>query len=314
MKLSELVAYRNELEKLSVTQIQHDATKDLNVITHLVKSCNTDIGTFKQKISADQEIITQAFGNYNQSILDLKESIDQIIDQEGQQWFLKSYTLYENEELVFTKQIDQVLNRRPTISDESRSFIQARVQMYNSWKHPGMIIRPGLEKFIEQLVMFDPLYILDIEHDLLQPAMSRFPVEYQKRLRPYVINELNNQHILEQIPNNQFGVCLVYNYFNFRPLEIIKQYLIEIYQKLKPGGTLLMTFNDCDRDKAVMLVEMNFASYTPGKIIQSLAESIGYETAFKWNDGGPSTWLELRKPGELTSLRGGQTLAKIIPK
>jgi SAM-dependent methyltransferase len=144
--------------------------------------------------------------------------------------------------------------------------------------------------------------------------VEKFPEEYQARLRPYVVDELKSTQWLKQIPDSQFGVCLVFNLFNFRPLEVIKQYLTEIYQKLKPGGVCLMTFNDCDRDKAVMLVEQHFASYTPGKLIQELTLNIGYEPIFKWHDGGPNTWLEIKKPGELTSLRGGQTLAKIVHK
>jgi hypothetical protein len=106
----------------------------------------------------------------------------------------------------------------------------------------------------------------------------------------------------------------VYNFFEFKPFEIIRKYLTEIYQKLKPGGTLIMTFNDCDRDKAVKLAEQHYACYTPGAMIQPFAATVGYNQIFSWNNNGPTTWLELRKPGALTSLRGGQTLAKIIKK
>jgi hypothetical protein len=30
--------------------------------------------------------------------------------------------------------------------------------------------------------------------------------------------------------------------------------------------------------------------------------------------GSPSVWIEFQKSGELTSLRGGQSLAKVLPK
>ena len=75
-----------------------------------------------------------------------------------------------------------------------------------------------------------------------------------------------------------------------------------------------MTFNDCDRDKAVMLVERRYCCYTPGKLLIQLAKTLGYEVLFQWHDNGPSTWLELKRPGTLATLRGGQTLAKILPK
>jgi hypothetical protein len=118
--------------------------------------------------------------------------------------------------------------------------------------------------------------------------------------------------MMTKIPDGQFGLCLAFYLFDFRPLEIIKKYLTEIYHKLKPGGVLIMTFNDCDREKAVQLVENNFACYTPGYLILDLAKSLGYEVLYSWNDGGSSTWLELSKPGELTTLKGGQSFAKVV--
>ena len=41
------------------------------------------------------------------------------------------------------------------------------------------------------MVMFDPLYLVDLKHTLLDPAVKKFPEEYQRRLRTYVVNELN---------------------------------------------------------------------------------------------------------------------------
>jgi hypothetical protein len=63
-----------------------------------------------------------------------------------------------------------------------------------------------------------------------------------------------------------------------------------------------------------MLVEQKYCCYTPGHLIMQLAQTLGFEIVFKWSDEGPWTWLELQRPGELTSVRGGQALAKIIPK
>ena len=73
------------------------------------------------------------------------------------------------------------------------------------------------------------------------PALQRFNTLYQQRLRAYVIHEQENTAIMAKIPNNQFAVCLAYNFFNFKPFEVIKQYLEEIYCKLLPGGVLIMT-------------------------------------------------------------------------
>jgi hypothetical protein len=144
--------------------------------------------------------------------------------------------------------------------------------------------------------------------------MAKFTEQYQNRLRTYTIKEDINQDILGKIPNNQFGFCFAYNYFNFRPFEILKKYLAEIYTKLKPGGTFIMTFNDCDRASAVKLVEQYYSCYTPGYLVRELVQSMGYEIVYSWHNDGPVTWLELKKPGELTSIKGGQSLGKIVQK
>ena len=164
------------------------------------------------------------------------------------------------------------------------------------------------------MVGFDPLNLVDQQHELLVPSFDKFPEEYKSRLRLYTVNENIDTEILDKIPNNQFGFCLAYNFFEFKPLEIVKKYMAEVYQKLKPGGTFIMTFNDCSRDKAVMLAEQRYACYTPGTLIKQLANTFGYTQTFSWDNDGPTTWLELRKPGTLSSLRGGQSLAKIMYK
>ena len=74
----------------------------------------------------------------------------------------------------------------------------------------------------------------------------------------------------------------------------------------------MMTFNDCDNEKAVRLAENYYACYTPGYLVKSVAERIGFELYFIWNDNSPTTWIELQKPGTLTTLRGGQALAKLV--
>jgi hypothetical protein len=116
------------------------------------------------------------------------------------------------------------------------------------------------------------------------------------------------------LPDQQIGFCLVYNYLDYRPFELVKIYLEEIYQKLLPGGVLAMTFNDCDRYQAMQAVEQGITGYTPGSLVRGWANYLGFEEIFCHQTGSPSVWIEFQKSGQLTSLRGGQSLAKILPK
>jgi SAM-dependent methyltransferase len=171
-----------------------------------------------------------------------------------------------------------------------------------------------LENFIQTMVGNDPLYLVDESRYLLEPALNHWNDTYKNRLREYHIEETFDQPILDKLPDSQFGVCLVYNYLNYRPYELIQKYLKEVYEKLRPGGVLIMTFNDCDYHNAMQLVEQNITCYTPGTLVKGYANFLGFEEIFEYRDTSPSVWIELKKPGTITSIRGGQALAKILPK
>jgi hypothetical protein len=312
MKLSDLVAYKIQLDDLSARSAQREVELGLGKITHLIGTQAIQLSNFKQQLDTQYNAINQHIDQFEIQLNELKQSIKTQIEIEEKYWFQESYRLYDQE--MRNDSADHILNRRPILANEVENLLRVRIQNYVDWQHPGMIIQPGLENFVEDMVGFDPLYLVAQQHDLLVPAFNRFPEEYQRRLRLYAVKEELDHEILEKVPNGQIGLCLVYNFFEFKPFEIVRKYLAEIYQKLKPGGTLIMTFNDCDRDKAVKLAEQHYACYTPGALVQQFAATLGYNQIFSWNNNGPTTWLELRKPGTLTSLRGGQTLAKIVHK
>jgi hypothetical protein len=312
MRLSELVNYMNLLDTMSAVDTAQQANQDLSKITHVVSASAIQLEQFSAMLAQRQTEVATCLKQYESDLDTLKQALRELITDAEKPWFAESYRLYEQEMLHETT--EYILDRRPTISKETEQFYRARLTRYNSWQHAAMIIRPGREPFIHELLASDPLYLVDERHDLLDPVMMQFNEQYQQRLRPYTILERSGQAILGQLPMEQFGLVFAYNFFNYRPFEVLRQYLKEIYQKLHPGGVLVMTFNDCDRAKAVMLVEQHYCCYTPGYLVRELSQSLGYEIAFSWTDQGPSTWLELRKPGKRPSLRGGQALAKIIPK
>lgn len=311
MKLSQLVNYRNQIKSQTCDSLrvitQHELKKILYTINEKAEIDNDLV----QLLQNQEQLIYQALIDFDGIQKTLLDKVEALIEVHGQSYFTESYRLYENG--FGNETAADVLQRSPNISDTTKNFYQARITRYVGWQHAAMILRPGNENFINDMVSCDPLYIIDIKHELLKPSMELFNTQFQHRLRPYVVRE-HDDEILTRLPNAQFGMILAYNFFNFRPLEVIKHWLTELFEKLQPGGILIMTFNDCDRDKGVMLVEHQYSCYTPGSLICNLAQTLGFEIEFKWDDDGPSTWLELRKPGTLFTLRGGQTLAKIMPK
>jgi hypothetical protein len=313
MKLSELVAYRNQLNRLHVEEARSQVDADLSRIKHLVNSKDFDPNNIRQQMNDVHQSMHHEFDQFIDLVSQAKKEVQAEIDLKEKYWVDETYRLYDQEMVHDTD--EHVLNRRPVLTPENDSIIRARIKNFSTNLHPGMIIRPGLETFVEHMVSFDPLYLVDRSDNMLFPCTLGFPDQYRRRLRPVIANDRDNSRpILERLPDSQFAVCVAYNFFEFTPMQVLERWLEEIFTKLKPGGRLMMTFNDCDNEKAVKLAESYYACYTPGKLVKAVAEKIGYEIYFIWNDNLPTTWIELQKPGTLSSLRGGQTLAKVVHK
>jgi hypothetical protein len=310
MKLSELVAYKNQLIRMHINEARIKTDTDLHRIEHLVSSKEFDPNNIQQQLTDKRNTIQTEFDEFVKLVEQAKGEAQQEIDLKEQFWLTETYRLYD-QEMVHDSD-EHILNRRPILSDEHDNIIRARIKNFSNHLHPGMIIHPGLETFIQDMVSFDPLYLVDQSDNMLFPAMIEFPDQYRRRLRPIIVDERDQSGlILERLPDAQFAMCLAYNFFEFKPMPVIERWLREIFTKLKPGGRLMMTFNDCDNEKAVRLAENYYACYTPGRMLKSIAQEIGYEIYFVWNDNVPTTWIELQKPGALVTLRGGQALAKI---
>jgi SAM-dependent methyltransferase len=316
MKFLDLVLFWEKLCNESSNSIKLTAQLDLDKVLDSA-GAHFDRASFELLKTRYQNVL-ESFDLFEQELDLIKQQVQDQIAAEETAWFQRSYQWYERtlrERLSQHAEFPQQLRNQPVpLNPDAEKIFSARLRRYADWHHAAMIIHPGNELFIDYLVANDPLYLIDESHELLQPVVDRFEETYQRRLRCYVIEESLDQELLEKIPDGQFGLCFAYNYLNFRPIEMIKKYLAEIYEKLKPGGVFVMTFNDCERVAGVKLVEQNYACYTPAGLVRNLAQHLDFEIEFFWHDNGPSSWLELRKPGTLTSLRGGQTLAKIIPK
>jgi hypothetical protein len=310
MKLSDIIAYRNQLDEatpLNGVLVAHDR---LAPVLHTVKSNDIQLTHLVDRLSQDYKNVLGSIDHFERTIDDIKDEISYLIQQMEPAYLAESYRLYSQEMIHDTA--EYILNRRIEITPDVAGYIAARIQAHGDWHHAGMIIHPGHEEWITYLVGHDPLYLVAPMPELLDPAVLRFNDQYQRRLRTYTVTESVDSPILEYLPNSQFGFCLVYNFFNYKPLEIVNQYLTEIYQKLKPGGVVAFTFNDCDHSGAAALAERNFMCYTPGRLVLAHAQALGFQVRQRYRMNSSTTWIELQRPGQLTSLRGGQSLAKVV--
>lgn len=312
MRLSELVAYRELLEELRDNLDPHIIRDTLDPVLYVV---STHANQFPSLLTELQRTKHSAQTSLSEFIDQFDVLIGRVVDQITAlepTYLAASYRLYEEGSEYDTP--EHILDRRFGTSDQITQYIQSRVQAHSHWKHAGMIIRPGRESWIEHMVACDPLYVIDTHHDLFDPTKQKFSELYRSRLRFLAIQESSERIMLNDLPDNQFGFCLAYNFFHYKPFEIMRGYLNEIYSKLRPGGVLAFTFNDGDRRGAVDLAERNMNCYTPGRLVTGICQKLGFEIEQKHIISAAATWIELRKPGIKHSLRGGQALAELKPK
>jgi hypothetical protein len=312
MKISELAHYRELLESLRPTGVHSAVRAEMDNVLETVNRNPNQLPGHLLTLQSARDRAFNAAQDFDHGLdamlVDLLEQIKALEPQ----YLAQSYQWYER--AMERDTVDYVLERRFPISDDRREYIKSRVMAHSDYHYAGMIIRPGLEDWIEHMVACDPLYVVDTNHDMFGPAKEKFNELYQSRLRYYAIRESSDTLMLDQLPNGQFGFCLAYNFFQYKPFEIMRAYLREIYSKLRPGGVLAMTYNDCDRKGAVELAERSFTCYTPGRLITAICESVGFVIEQNYRLDAAANWVELRRPGQMTSLRGGQSLAKIVAK
>ena len=312
MKLSEVLAYKELLDEKRLQTDFHDTTQHLNSIVVSIEQYQTQIGTFTQDIQEAANQVRESFARVDNVLANLQAVLEQLRSN-AEPGALEASTRLWREDMRHETP-EYVLNRRLAIDPEDYEVLYGHMLGCTDWRLPGLIFRPGKEKHIENMVPMDPLYLVDTSQELLDPCIEQFTIEYQRRLRPYVISDLVHGEYLHSLPQGQFGLVYGYNYFNYKPLEVIYKYLKEVYSLLRPGGSFIFTFNDCDYAHGTALAERNFMCYTPGSLIENRAILEGFEVTYRHRGLGDVAWFELKKPGTIDSLRGGQSLAKIFAK
>jgi hypothetical protein len=312
MKLSDIVARLNLLDSLDVASECATATGTLNHIAHVVTEHAEPYQTASDNIIKTYNELSSNIAKFSAQIESLKQDLRSDIAQQEQEYLADSLHVYQEE--MIHDSADVILNRRMRIDDDDDLILRTRLKNLTDWRIPGMIIRPGVETYIEDMVPLDPLYVVDHDPELMRPAISKFTPEYQRRLREYVIDDWADGLILDRLPDNQFGTIFAYHYFNHKPMPVICRFLTEFYQKLRPGGTVLMTYNNCDLAHGVIRAEHVWMLYTPRRLIEQHAIETGFELITAYDGKGDVSWIEFRKPGDIVSLRGGQTLAKVLVK
>jgi len=310
--ISELLRIINSIDAVDLSVGKKAIDRQFYELSGMVQNANYHVDDALETIrnsynrsSTEQDLIAKTVAKY-------KNFLREEIRKQEVDYYVKSDQLYHESRLDTT---EYLLNRHKQSvllnNQEIFKMFVSRLSLYNRWQYPAIQIRPAYGNATDIIKGCDPLYLVDTDEAMFEPVKQKWSRTYQGRLRYYIINE-TNQEILVHLPNEQYGLVLCIDYLNFKPMVIIKRYLREMYKKLKPGGTAMFTYNNCDLPYGARNVENSFCCYTPGKEVIKTAQEMGFELTKQFDADENISWLELRKPGELKTIRGGQTLGEIL--
>ena len=336
-KLRELVKFRNELvEKLDQLDLNEDIENKIRSLSILSfeNSDSTYLPNISDAITSYQSLQTEAQTVKNK----LKESLKEINKE------LYSYARTEYTSAFYQKNfVEEGIKKHLTLNVDLTDKIVSRITLYCDWHYPGLLIMPRSKDYIDLMVGCDPLYLTaystpilwdlspgmeKVDHDRLVDALDSFesweiynlkemiaeyPLVYQRRVRLYSIKDRD----FRILPREQFGFVLCWDTFDYLTYDIIKQYVQEVFKMLRPGGVFMFSYTNCELTESADKVDSWNASCCFSSWLSELFLEIGYELIAFYDEriGGerPSyiSWAEVRKPGELKTIKYHQPMGEI---
>jgi hypothetical protein len=318
-ELYNLVKFRNQLyREVDSLQNQSELNQKISILTKLITDNGIHLESTNELIKNYQTLLEEN-NKVSNKIIDFLSHLNSEIDQLAQQLCNTS------EYLEIYKESDRLgIQLHPTIENH----VFSKITEYCSWQYPALQINPKESKWIDYMVAADPLYLSAVDfytkptvigagsEDRFKNLISKYPDIYQGRLCLYRIKNRD----FSILPQSQFGFVLCWDSFNFLSFDRIEQYIREVFKLLRPGGVFMFNYNDCDLEGAILKIESNDGSYTSARLLKNLLNEIGYEIISSIDNISNQdalnniSWLEVRKPGVLKTVKAHQALARILEK
>lgn len=314
MKLSELIQLREYLLKgFNLKEVIETLDKSISQLRTL-KNLPIDLeyNDFLDKSINHLESLKETINKPESDVPGLVARIDEQVSNLTRNYFARGYMINghyaTNGTDVRHEREGRLLQMRP----ETKEIVIGRIKQYSDWHYPALEIGPGDGIWTEHLVGFDPLYLVDQYQEFIDSTKRKFPQEYRNRLRGYTVGVSEDDDTdISFLPDNQFGFIFSWNLFNYFPLEHVKKYLTHCFRILRPGGTMMFSYNNGQRYSCAKFVEEGYMSYMPKNLLVSLAANLGFNITATFDEEDTISWIEITKPGELKTIKAHQVLGEI---
>lgn len=205
-----------------------------------------------------------------------------------------------------TPNLDLMQERIDALAPEFVHLLKREIGKYSDWRWAGIELNPSNGFLTRAFLANDPLYLYTgnvIDKESVKSNFNRFFSE--KRLMFY-----DN---LLHLPQNQFGLAVSVNSYEFWPIDPIKTEIQKVYNLLLPGGHFIFSYNDCEQLASLDLCANDYRAYNTKSLMSSMVQMYGFDIV-KQNDvhNGAHSYMIVKKPGELTSQKLSSPLVKVV--
>jgi hypothetical protein len=317
--LAELVKFKNDLrdtiDNLSLESEVLEKTRLVDTI-----KCRHEITDYYQDLEQYVQSYQTLLAKNNDIIVTIKNTIEKIDND------INTKVQSELDESKFTEEsIHQILST----NQEIEKIIQLRIGGYSNWRFPGLQlhcrynrITPMPDNFVNPkdrigpMVANDPLYLVGSNLEILTETIANYPESYQQRVRLYEVKKRD----FSILPHAQFGFILCWDFLNYLPVGVIEWYLKSILALLRPGGVLLFSYTNGNIETSASFVDQRRYCWATDAIIKKMVVDLGFDiinfTDLATNDNELTwvSWAEVKKPGNLTSVKKSQSMGQVLSK
>jgi hypothetical protein len=344
-KLSELVRFKNNvrdiIDSLSLDDIISEKLLTIENLQHKFDQSEYDYGQYidqytkiYQKLLSDNNDIIDFM---HQSLKEIEDDIRVLgttLSQESNEYFL-----WANSDVTSVVQ-----SRISSYSSWQYPGLQLNCRYYPGFSEnetnplsESEMKYVSATDHINSMVASDPLYLASSNMSDLYRIISTYPDVYQRRVRLYDITNFD----LSLLPQSQFGFILCWDFLNYVLFDRIESYLRLMFNLLRPGGVLMFSYNNCNIESSAALVDSKQACWANSDQMKKLAQSVGFEIVatydleskytstptwtildetipdphrHDWKTNSWTSWIEVRRPGTLTTIKLGQAMGTVQSK
>ena len=303
MKLHKLVQLYTRLGTLDTSPARSEIDTLVHQLTVFKDGANDEYLFQLDKLIGVLDDIKQEIKQAEEEVTYVRSLVTEDISSASAKFFADNY----QEELI-CRDPDRVREiRQLYIPNGVLDYVTNSIDLYTDWRYPGLEIGCRDGEMTRYLVALDPLYIVDEHQIFLDSTLSKQTPEYRAKLRPYLLRK----HNLSMLPKNQLGFVFSWNYFNYITLETTKHYLAQVFDLLRPGGTFMFSYNNAELPDAASYADSYYMSYMPKHLLVAASTAAGFEVTSSTDFEPAVSWIELRKPGTLTSIKAHPVLGEI---